>query len=70
MKSNGLFCKQTGNETFFHPNKTDRTEIDYILLNDKSKSIVRNVAEDNGQTLNTSDHVPVIGTFKIHPRKR
>ena len=69
VKSNGLSCEQTGSETFFHPNKTDRAEIDYILLNDKSKSIVRNVAVDNGQTLNTSDHVPVIGTFKIHTKK-
>ena len=69
MKSNGLFCEQMGSETFFHPNKTDRAEIDYILLNDKSKSIVRNVAVDNDQTLNTSDHVPVIGTFKIHTKK-
>ena len=69
VKSNGLFCEQTGTETFFHPNKTDRAEIDYIPLNEKSKSIVRNVAVDNGQTLNTSDHVPVIGTFKIHTKK-
>ena len=69
VKSNGLFCEQTGTEPFFHPNQTDRAEIDYMLLNDKSKSIVRNVAVDNGQTLNTTDHVPVIGTFKIHTKK-
>ena len=34
VKSNGLFCEKAGTEAFFHPNKTDRAEIDYILLND------------------------------------
>ena len=38
-------------------------------MNDKIKSIVRNVAVDNGQILNTLDHAPVTGTFKMHSKK-
>ena len=29
---NALYWKQHGEETFFHPNKTDRAEIDYIFF--------------------------------------
>ena len=69
VKSNGLFCEQRGITTFSHPNKTDRPASNCIILSDKSKSIVRNVAVDNRQTLNTSDHFPVSVTFTIHTKK-
>ena len=65
VRSNGLHCEQTGTETFFHPNKTDKAEIDYLLFNDKCKDSVRNVAVDNRPSTNTSYHTPVIGTFYI-----
>ena len=54
---------------FFHPNKTDKAEIDYLLFNDKCKDSVRNVAVDNRPSTNTSDHIPVIGTFNIQNKR-
>ena len=69
VRSNGLCYEQAGTETFFHPNKTDKAEIDYLLFNDKCKDSVRNVAVDNRPSTNTSDHIPVIGTFNIQNKR-
>ena len=68
VKSNNLFCEQNGSETFFHPNKSDKAEIDYILFNDKCKQYLGNVTVDNRLSLNTSDHIPVVGTLFIQNR--
>ena len=68
MDTNDLFCSQTGIETFFHPNKTDKAEIDYIFLNSQSRHAVRKISVDNMTALNTSDHTPVIGTFGIQTK--
>ena len=43
VRSNALCYEQAGTETFFHPNKTDKAEIDYLLFNDKCKDSVSNV---------------------------
>ena len=69
VKSNNLFCEQNGSETFFHPNKSDKAEIDYILFNDKCKQYLGNVTVDNRLSSNTSDHIPVVGTLFIQNRK-
>ena len=69
VRSNGLCYEQAGPETFFHPNKNDKAEIDYLLFNDKCKDSVRNVAVDNRPPTNTSDHIPVIGTFNIQNKR-
>ena len=33
MTSNALYCEQIGVETFLHPNKADKAEMDYSLFN-------------------------------------
>ena len=64
--SNNLHCLQKGAETFFHPNKSDKAEIDYILFDEHSKQIVTTVAVDsNPPPLNTSDHRPIFGTLSL-----
>ena len=61
-----MFYELTGNDTFFHPNKFDKAEIDHILLNTQSKLAVRKISVDTRTSLNTSDHVLlVVGTFDI-----
>ncbi|MEW8546334.1 MAG: reverse transcriptase family protein, partial [Candidatus Thiodiazotropha sp.] len=69
VKSNGLCCEQSGTETFFHPNKTDKAEIDYIFFNDRYKDLVKDVSVANWPSSNTSDHIPVIGSLLV-PIKR
>ena len=56
---NALCWKQHGEETFFHPNKTDRAEIDYIFFSKNGENLVKSVAVERCTSLNTSDHVPV-----------
>ena len=64
MDSNNLICKQESNDTFFHPNKSDRAEIDYIISSPSGSRIlirfISGVASNN--SINTSDHIPVLGT--------
>ena len=69
VESNRLYCGQTGAETFFHPNKTDKAGIDYIFQNHRSKQIMKQVAVDDRSPSNTSDHISVIGTFHITTKK-
>ena len=68
--SKNLHYLQKGAETFFHPNKTDKAGIDYILFDKHSKQIVTTVAVDSKTSLNTSDHRPIVGTLslKLTPR--
>ena len=70
VHSNDLHSEQTGAETFFYPNKTDKAEIDYILLNTHSKQLVKTVKVDSSSALNTPDHVQVIGTYSIHKKEK
>ena len=37
VDSNALLNQQNGQCTFFHPNKTDKAEIDYIFYNQQKK---------------------------------
>ena len=59
MDRNALCCQQHREETFFHPNKTDRAEIDYIFFSKNGENLVKSVAVERCTSLNTSDHVPV-----------
>ncbi|MEW8547951.1 MAG: reverse transcriptase family protein, partial [Candidatus Thiodiazotropha sp.] len=56
---------QNGEETFFHPNKTDKAEIDYVLFNRLGEDIVKGVAIEEENALNTSDHRPVYAEISI-----
>ena len=60
-----LHCLQKGAETFFHPNKTDKAEIDDVLFDKHSKQIVTTVTVDSKTSLNTSDHRPIFGTLSL-----
>ena len=65
LTSNNMFCVQDGAETFFHPNKTDKAEIDYIFSNEHGRQILRTVAVKSSFSLNMSDHLPVVGTLSL-----
>ena len=69
VETNGLSSKQTGENTFFHPNKHDKAEIDYILYNEHGKELVTSVKVQTSDALNTSDHVPVVSTLSIRTGK-
>ena len=64
VDSNSLCWMQKGEETF-HPNKGDRAEIDYILLNIIGESLVKSVSVEKNIPLNTSDHVPVFAQLSV-----
>ena len=68
--SNKLYLLQNGIETFLHPNKTDRAEIDYILSNSQSNQILKAVTVENETSLNTSDHLPVTGILNLNLSSR
>ena len=66
VTNNSLVCTQTGISTFYHPNKTDNGEIDYILFNETGHQFVRRAAIVGTECqLNTSDHVPVIAELQL-----
>ena len=65
LTSNNMFCVQDGADTFFHPNKSDKAEIDYIFSNKHGRQILRTVSVDSRTFLNTSDHLPVVGTLNL-----
>ena len=69
VEANRLLYKQTGENTFFHPNKHDKAEIDYILFNDLDEEVVTSVEVQNKDALNTSGHIPVIATLCISAGK-
>lgn len=65
VESNSLFYQQSGKETFFHPNKSDKAEIDYILYNKSGNDLIQDVSVAREIALNTSDHVPVTGVLNV-----
>ena len=65
VADNSLKYLQSGKSTFFHPNKTDSAEIDYILFNKAGQDFVKSVSVKRDIALNTSDHVPVIAQLEI-----
>ena len=67
VKSNLLYTEQCGVDTFFHPNKDDKAEIDYILMNNLARHIMKTVSVEHKTAQNTSDHIPVVGTLNIIP---
>ena len=62
---NSLGHLQSGTPTFYHPNKADCAEIDYVLFNERGRQLVDSVRIETKTAANTSDHVPVIATLKI-----
>ena len=69
METNGLSSKQTGENTFFHPNKHDKAEIDYNLYNERGKELVTSVKVQTSFALITSDHISVVSTLSIRTGK-
>ena len=65
VNNNSLEYQQNGTSTFFHPNKTDNAEIDYILFNKMGRKFVKSVTVEKDAALNTSDHVPVIMQLEL-----
>ena len=65
VSSNSLGCLQSGTPTFYHQNKTDCAEIDYVLFNKLGGRLVRTVHVETKTATNTSDHVPVIATLRL-----
>ena len=65
VASNSLEHQQKGVSTFFHPNKTDSAEIDYIIFNKIGQRFVKSVYVEKSVALNTSDHVPVIMQMEL-----
>ena len=63
-----LSTEQQGAETFHHPNNEDKAEIDYILMNSTDKQILVSLSVESETALNTSDHIPVVGTLYIAPK--
>ena len=43
VNNNSLEYQQNGTSTFFHPNKTDNAEIDYILFNKMGRKFVKSL---------------------------
>ena len=60
-----MFCAQDGTENFFHPSKTDKADIIYIVSNEHGRKIPRTVAVDSRTSLNTLDYLPVVGTLNL-----
>ena len=65
VNNNSLEYQQNGTSTFFHQNKTDNVEIDYILFNKMRRKFVKTVTLEKDAALNTSDHVPVIMQLEL-----
>ena len=70
VDSNALLNQQNGQCTFFHPNKTDKAEIDYILYNQQAEKMVKYVAVESDGALNTSDHVPVYAVLNLEVQQK
>ena len=61
----GLSSGQHGECTFFHPNKSDQVEIDYILYTGIGADVVALVDVESHNAANTSDHVPVVAMLNL-----
>lgn len=59
VRRHDLSWRQNGEVTFFHPNKADKAEIDYIFFNKLGDEVAGPVAVERSTSLSTSDHVPV-----------
>ena len=68
VDSNNLTCKQENADTFFHPNKSNRAEIDYILSCPDGSRILIDAGVVSNTSTNTSDHIPVLGTLSVSVR--
>ena len=44
VETNSLFYQQDDIGTFFHPNKTDKAEIDYVLHNKNGNDLIMEVS--------------------------
>ena len=60
-----LSLMQHGECTFFHPNKSDKAEIDYILYTGIGADVVASVDVESRNAANTSDHVPVVAVLNL-----
>lgn len=69
VEANALSYKQTGDNTFFHPNKHDKAEIGYFVFNDLDEKVVTSVEVQSKDALNTFDHIHVIATLCISAGK-
>ena len=56
VRRNSLNHLQSGTSTFYHPNKTDCAEINYVFFNERGKHLVENVQIVTNSATNTSDH--------------
>ena len=66
----GLSSGQHGECTFFHPNKSDQAEIDYILYTGFGADVVALVEVESRNAGNTSDHVLVWPCLTCKQRRR
>lgn len=70
VRRHDLSWRQNGKETFFHPNKADKAEIDYIFFNKLGDEVAGPVAVERSTSLNTSDHVPVNAQVNVEYSER
>ena len=70
VDSNSLKNQQCGIHTFSHPNKSDKAEIDYVFYNRAAEMLVKCVAVESDETLNTSDHVPVFAFLNLDAKQK
>ena len=70
VSQHDLSWRQSGEETFFHPNKAYKAEIDYIFFNKLGEELAGPVDIERSTSLNTSDHVPVNALINIEYSER
>ena len=70
VDSNSLKNQQCGICTFSHPNKSDKKEIDYVFYNRVAEEVVKCVAVESNELLNTSDHVPILAILNLEAKQK
>ena len=70
VERNTLSWRQNGEETFFHPNKAEKAEIDYVLVNKSANKLVQSVAIERHTSLNISDHLPVCAQLNVETSEK
>ena len=55
-------------QLFFHPNKVDSAEIDYVLFYGLGGDLVSSVPIETKTASNISDHVPVTALLTLTPK--
>ena len=68
VKSNSLGHSKSGIPTFFHPNKVDSAEIDYVLFYGLGGDLVSSVPIETKTASNISDHVSVTALLTLTPK--